>query len=90
MKNLKKFHPFINEWLDSPGSIDVPGQATEVRVNSRNYTPNNPQMPEVLDAMYEASFFTDFLDDEGKSERDRKSTRLNSSHIPLSRMPSSA
>src|ERR1051326_309586 len=28
----------------------------------------------------------DFLDDEG----DRKSTRLNSSHIPLSRMPSSA
>ena len=25
-----------------------------------------------------------------KEERDRKSTRLNSSHIPLSRMPSSA
>ena len=25
-----------------------------------------------------------------KKERDRKSTRLNSSHIPLSRMPSSA
>ena len=25
-----------------------------------------------------------------KSEEDRKSTRLNSSHIPLSRMPSSA
>ena len=25
-----------------------------------------------------------------KSEGDRKSTRLNSSHIPLSRMPSSA
>ena len=28
--------------------------------------------------------------DEGKAARDRKSTRLNSSHIPLSRMPSSA
>lgn len=68
MKNLKKFQTFVNEWLDSPGSIDVPGQATEIRVSSRNYTPNNPQMPEVLDAMYEASFFTDFLDDEGKSE----------------------
>ena len=27
---------------------------------------------------------------EGKCKRDRKSTRLNSSHIPLSRMPSSA
>ena len=26
----------------------------------------------------------------GKSTLDRKSTRLNSSHIPLSRMPSSA
>ena len=30
----------------------------------------------------------DFHGDE--AERDRKSTRLNSSHIPLSRMPSSA
>ena len=28
--------------------------------------------------------------DSGSYERDRKSTRLNSSHIPLSRMPSSA
>ena len=26
----------------------------------------------------------------GEDQRDRKSTRLNSSHIPLSRMPSSA
>ena len=26
----------------------------------------------------------------GKPKKDRKSTRLNSSHIPLSRMPSSA
>lgn len=68
MKNLQKFQTFVNEWLDSPGSIDVPGPAAEVRVNSRNYTPNNPQMPEVLDAMYEASFFTDFLEDTGKSE----------------------
>ena len=28
--------------------------------------------------------------DPDRKERDRKSTRLNSSHIPLSRMPSSA
>ena len=31
-----------------------------------------------------------FIARNGKSELDRKSTRLNSSHIPLSRMPSSA
>ena len=33
--------------------------------------------------------FTEWLNP-GLSEPDRKSTRLNSSHIPLSRMPSSA
>ena len=32
----------------------------------------------------------DRLDDEGRVVRDRKSTRLNSSHERLSRMPSSA
>ena len=31
-----------------------------------------------------------FTDTTAKVEKDRKSTRLNSSHIPLSRMPSSA
>ena len=36
-------------------------------------------------------FDTPELDDLGSPEyEDRKSTRLNSSHIPLSRMPSSA
>lgn len=68
MNRIKKFQSFLNEWLDSPGSIDVPGQSSEVRVNSRNYTPNNPQMPVVDDAMYEAAYFHDFLDEEGKSE----------------------
>jgi hypothetical protein len=68
MKNLKRFQIFINEWLDSPGSVDVPGQATEIRVNSRNYTPGAPQMPEVVDSMYEAAFFNEFLDEQGKSE----------------------
>ena len=39
-----------------------------------------------------AAKFEDFnmLSDPNKSKLDRKSTRLNSSHIPLSRMPSSA
>ena len=35
-------------------------------------------------------FVTDILSPRGPIERDRKSTRLNSSHLKLSRMPSSA
>jgi len=53
-KNLTQF---LNEWLDSPGSVDVPGQNLEVKVNSRNYTPVHQPMPEVIDAMYEATYF---------------------------------
>jgi hypothetical protein len=68
MENLKKYSKFVNEWLDSPGSIDIPGEAMETRVNSRNYTPNNMTMPEVQDAMFEAAELYDFLDDHGKSE----------------------
>jgi len=68
----KNFTDFLNEWLDSPGSVDVPAQSTEVRVNSRNYTPANPSMPEIVDAMYEANYFHDFLDKEGKSEEFNK------------------
>lgn len=72
MKNLKNISQFINEWLDSPGSVDVPGQNTEIRVNSRNYKTQNQQLPEVVDSMFEASYFHDFLDSEGKSEKFNK------------------
>jgi hypothetical protein len=65
---LKTFENFISEWIDSSGSVDVPGQNTEVRVNSRNYTPINQPLPVVADAMFESSYFTGFLKDEGKSE----------------------
>jgi hypothetical protein len=65
---LKTFKNFVNEWIDSPGSVDVPGQNTEIRVNSRNYTPANQPLPVVADAMFESSYFTEFLKDEGKSE----------------------
>jgi len=68
MKNLKKFPKFINEWIDSPGSIDVPGQNTEIRVNSRNYTPAHQPLPFVQDAMFEASELYDSLDEHGNSE----------------------
>ena len=72
MKNLKKFSELITEWIDSPGSIDVPGQNSEIRVNSRNYSPEHQPPPEIVDAMYEASYFHDFLDNEGKSEKFNK------------------
>ena len=70
MKNLQKFQNFINEWLDSPGSIDVPSNSYENRVKSRNYHSTDPAMPQVYDAMYEAAYFHEFLDNEGKSEKD--------------------
>jgi hypothetical protein len=68
MKNLKKFPEFLNEWLDSPGSIDVPGQNTEIRVNSRNYKPAHQPLPHIDDAMYEKSKIYDMLDEYGNSE----------------------
>jgi hypothetical protein len=68
MKNLKKFPEFLNEWLDSPGSIDVPGQNTEIRVNSRNYKPAHQPLPHIEDAMYEKSKIYDMLDEYGNSE----------------------
>jgi len=68
---IKKYDDFINEWLDSPNSIDVPGDAYDPKVNSRNYTPIN-QNPQIEDAMFESSYFHDFLDNEGKSEEFNK------------------
>ena len=50
----------------------------------RKETPVKPQ-PVTVEPMYDLEgLMTDF------PTADRKSTRLNSSHIPLSRMPSSA
>ena len=62
----------MNEWIDSPGSVDVPGQNTEIRVNSRNYTPAHQPLPFVQDAMFEASELYDFLDEHGNSEHFNK------------------
>ena len=42
------------------------------------------------DHSFEARYWTDVVTEESLAIQDRKSTRLNSSHIPLSRMPSSA
>jgi hypothetical protein len=72
MKNLQKFKGFVNEWIDSPGSIDVPGDSYQTKVNSRNYQSADPTMPETIDAMYEEAYFHDFLDECGKSEEFNK------------------
>ena len=72
MENLKKYSQFILEWIDSPGSVDVPGQDYDTKVNSRNYTPAHQPLPEVVDAMFEKSYFNDFLDNAGKSEEFNK------------------
>lgn len=72
MKNVKNFSNFIsievNEWLDAPGSVDVPSDSYENKVRSRNYHSTDPTMPQVYDAMFEASEIYDFLDEHGKSE----------------------
>ena len=44
------------------------------------------QSDEINEVIRDNAIYTD----QKKGMRDRKSTRLNSSHIPLSRMPSSA
>jgi len=72
MENLKKYGQFILEWIDSPGSVDVSGQDFETKVNSRNYTPARQPLPEVVDGMFEKSYFNKFLDDAGKSEEFNK------------------
>lgn len=72
MENIKNFRDCVNEWLDAPGSIDVPGNEYAPRVNSRNYTPAHQPLPEIVDPMFEASYFHQFLDDEGKSEEFNK------------------
>lgn len=68
MENIKSFSSFLNEWLDSPGSVDVPGSGFERGVNSRNYTSaNKDQLPYVEDAMFESSHVYGYLDTQGKS-----------------------
>lgn len=68
MKNLKKYPDFLTEWIDSPGSIDVPGPDSENKVNSRNYKPAHQPLPYIEDAMYEKAQIYDLLDKYGNSE----------------------
>ena len=68
MKNIKGIKDFLLEWHDAPGSVDVPGYGYETTVNYRNYTPATQPLPDVVDSMFESSYFNDFLEEEGNSE----------------------
>ena len=56
---------------------------------SFEYGHNKPILDEVNFVVRQGSKLA-LMGQNGAGKRDRKSTRLNSSHIPLSRMPSSA
>jgi hypothetical protein len=64
---MKTFIQFINEDF-FPGTVEVPADAYLTKVNSRNYQPSHQPLPEIYDAMFEGSYFCDFLDECGKSE----------------------
>ena len=76
----------ITGWDDATGtatflarSVNDPAGESYILVNREDYTLNEFRL-----ALNKAIDYTRL------TYRDRKSTRLNSSHIPLSRMPSSA
>ena len=61
--------------------------AKEVYIKAISLNKTDPQIYYKLGALYAGEKKWNLAE---KAYRDRKSTRLNSSHIPLSRMPSSA
>ena len=70
------------------GKRYFPQQDVELIIDQENFS----KAPKGTTILYiEKKLFLDILPKKtNKNTRDRKSTRLNSSHIPLSRMPSSA
>ena len=67
----------------------------DIKVKSQYKFPSNPKLPPynfqvILLTANRGQGKTVLVCNLLNLERDRKSTRLNSSHIPLSRMPSSA
>ena len=76
-KELHKISPFKNE------PVDCVLWVKNEYVYANDYNPNSVAPPEMK--LLHVS-----ISEDGYTQPDRKSTRLNSSHIPLSRMPSSA
>ena len=94
LKTLPK-SPGVYRMIDAGGTVIYVGKARNLKARVTNYT-----RPEGLDIrirrMIEATRNMEFVRTETEAEallleaKDRKSTRLNSSHIQKSRMPSSA
>ena len=71
----------------------APGMSESFMVLNRNYSMNNSASPQIEDLttyIDPVKFNYIFADTNLDAMKDRKSTRLNSSHRSLSRMPSSA
>ena len=81
----KVFNSCILETKQDNGGCDW--QATDVY----NLSGQRSRIPKGIFSKIREKFFSPFKKDlTDETKPDRKSTRLNSSHIPLSRMPSSA
>ena len=71
---------------EHPGFDKVLGHPLEIVPEANTVTPMGPDLPIRVKVLFQGKPLTNAR----VSFIDRKSTRLNSSHIPLSRMPSSA
>ena len=93
----------IEEQEDGSAVVDLPEEETEEQpdgsaiVDIESGPEFNPDFYDNLADTIDPSTlsgiafrYLDLLESDKEARRDRKSTRLNSSHIPLSRMPSSA
>ena len=82
--------PLVKDWLDGvevePGALVL---VENVRFN-KGEKKDNEDLSRRMAALCDVYVMDAFGTAHRAEARDRKSTRLNSSHIPLSRMPSSA
>ena len=79
--------PAVSRFASRFAALDVPvhGQTMQLRAAAANLTVE-PPLETANDRMRRLRGFSDV----SLGAQDRKSTRLNSSHLPTSRMPSSA
>ena len=71
-------------WPGTAGAQQLSGLVAASVGQTSNVSDGRPDDSRLVSQQYVLGLDTPFLD------RDRKSTRLNSSHVALSRMPSSA
>ena len=75
---------FLLPNMTSPSPIQVPGDSSRFSSATKSRSSN------MFNQTLNRSTFNPILTPKGDRGADRKSTRLNSSHLDLSRMPSSA